>query len=220
MGSCGGCGGSEVCWSDGGSAGLSGVSGERVWWVGGDGFGGSAALGVSPAVTLGFDDDLLDFSGSGVSGSPGLAELGGRQALAGLDAEALWRSDGASVGASDGLDGAALSRSGGPGVCVFDGVVRWMHGGLVPDASGELDGEVQLRSGEAAFAASGVLGAGVQMKNDGPWICAFGGAFLMTSSGLVASAAASQQMSGGLEIVATGGAPRQRNGELGLGVSG
>lgn len=215
MGSCGGYGGSEVCWSGGGSAGLSGVSGEKVWWAGGDGFGGSAALGVSPAVKLGFDDDLSDFSGSGVS-----ADLGGGQALAGLDAEALWRSDGASVGASDGLDEAALLKSGGPGVCVFDVAAQWMNGGLVPDAPGERDGGVRLRSDEAAFAASGVLGAGVQMKNGGPWICAFDGAFLMTSSGLVESAATSQQMSGGLAIVATGGAPQQRNGELGLGASG
>ncbi len=56
MGSYGGYGGSEVCWSDGGSAGLSGVFGERVSWAGGDVFGGSVALGVFLAVTL--DDDL------------------------------------------------------------------------------------------------------------------------------------------------------------------
>lgn len=30
-----------------------------------------------------------------MSGCPGLTELGGRQALAGHDAEALWRNDGA-----------------------------------------------------------------------------------------------------------------------------
>lgn len=46
-------------------------------------------------MTLGSDYDLLDFSGSDGSGCPGLAELGGRQALAGPDAEVLWRSDGA-----------------------------------------------------------------------------------------------------------------------------
>lgn len=44
---------------------------------------------------LGSDDDFLDSFGSGGSGCPGLAELEGRLALAGLDAEALSRSDGA-----------------------------------------------------------------------------------------------------------------------------
>lgn len=58
MGSCGGCGGSEVSWSDGESAGWSGVFGERVWWAGGDGFGVSAVLGVSLAETHGTDEDL------------------------------------------------------------------------------------------------------------------------------------------------------------------
>lgn len=58
MGSCGGCGGSEVCWSGGGSAGWSGVFGEKVWWAVDDGFGGSAVLGVSLVVTLGSDGDL------------------------------------------------------------------------------------------------------------------------------------------------------------------
>lgn len=88
-----------------------------------------------------------------------------------------------------------------------------MNGALVPDASAEFDGEVRLRSGAAAFAASGELVAGPPLKNGGPWFSALGGAFLMTSSGrgLVASAGASPQMSGGPGIVATDGAPRQRN---------
>lgn len=77
-------------------------------WAGGGGFGGSAALGASPAPTLQFDDGLLDFSCSDGSGHPDLAELGGMQALAGFDAEALWRSDGAWVGAFDEPDEEAL----------------------------------------------------------------------------------------------------------------
>lgn len=60
------------------------------------------------------------------------------------------------------------------------------------------------------------------MTNDGPWICAFGGAFRKRSSGrgLAASAGASQQMSGGPGIAATGGASLQRSDGLGLGASG
>lgn len=81
---------------------------ERVWWAGGGGFGGSAALAVSPALTFQFDDDLLDFSCSDASGCPGLAELGGMQAPAGFDAEALWRRDVVWVGAFGGPDGEAL----------------------------------------------------------------------------------------------------------------
>lgn len=46
-----------------------------------------------------------------------------------------------------------------------------MNGVLVPDASGELDGEVQLRSGGVAFAASGELVAEPLLKNGGPWFC-------------------------------------------------
>lgn len=129
-----------------------------------------------------------------------LAELKGRQALAGLDAGALWRSDGAQVGAFDGLDGAALWRSGESAACAFDGAAQRTNGAVDPEASGELDGEVLLMSGEAAFGAETLL------KNAQPWICVFGGAFLKRSSGhgLVASAGASQQMSGGPGIVATG----------------
>lgn len=97
-----------------------------------------------------------------------------------------------------------------------------MNGAVAPDASGELDGEVRLRSGGAAFAVSGELVEELLLKNDGPWFCAFGGAFPMMRSehGLVASAGASPQMSGGPGIVATGGASRQRNDGLGLGASG
>lgn len=89
-----------------------------------------------------------------------------------------------------------------------------MNGALVPDASGELDGEVRSRSDGAAFAASGDLGAEPLLRNDVPWFSAFGGAFLMRRSvhGLVPSAGASQQMSGGPGIAATGGASPQRNG--------
>lgn len=79
-----------------------------------------------------------------------------------------------------------------------------------------------MRSGGAALAASGELVAEPLLKNDGPWFCALGGAFPMTSSGhgLAASAGVSPQMSGGPGIVATDGAPRQRNDGLGLGASG
>lgn len=49
-----------------------------------------------------------------------------------------------------------------------------MNGALAPDASGELDGEVRLKSTGAAFAASGELVAEPLLKNDGPWFCAFG----------------------------------------------
>lgn len=58
MGLNGGCDGFEVCWRGGGSAGLSGVFVERVWWAGGGAFGGSAALGASLAEKLVFDGDL------------------------------------------------------------------------------------------------------------------------------------------------------------------
>lgn len=96
-----------------------------------------------------------------------------------------------------------------------------MNGVLVHDASGELDGEVRLRSGGAAFAAFGELVAELLSKNDGPWFCALGGAFLMMSSwhGLVASAGVSLQMSGGPGSVATDGASLQKSDGLGLGAS-
>lgn len=96
------------------------------------------------------------------------------------------------------------------------------NGGAVLDASGGLGGEVRWRSGEAVFAASVEPGAGALLTNDGPWICAFGGALLMMSSGhgLAASVEASQQMSGGPGIAATGAAPQLRNDEPGLGASG
>lgn len=45
--------------------------------------------------------------------------------------------------ATDGLDGGALWRSGEPGFCAFDEVIRSRNGVLDPDASGELDAEVQ-----------------------------------------------------------------------------
>lgn len=109
-----------------------------------------------------------------------------------------------------------------PGVCVFDGAAQLTNGGAVPDASGELGEEVQSRSGEPAFAASGEPGAEALLTNDGPWIYAFGGAFLMMSTGhgLVASAEAPQQMSGGLGTAATGAASQLRNDGLGPGASG
>lgn len=108
-----------------------------------------------------------------------------------------------------------------PGVCVFDGAARLMNGEAAPDASGELGEEVRPRSGEAAFAASGEPGAEVPLMNDGPLICAFGGAFLMRSSGhgLAASAEAPQQVSGGPGIAATGAASQLRNDGPGLGAS-
>lgn len=56
VGSCGGCDGSGVCWSDGGSVGSSEVFEERVWWAEGDGCGGSAAPVVCPVLTLCSDD--------------------------------------------------------------------------------------------------------------------------------------------------------------------
>lgn len=43
-----------------------------------------------------------------------------------------------------------------------------MNGGLVPDASGELDAEVQLTNDEAAFVASGELVGEPLLKSDGP----------------------------------------------------
>ncbi len=93
---------------------------------------------------------------------------------------------------------------------------------LVLDASGELDGEVRWRSGGAAFAAFGESAAKPLLKNGGPWFCAPGGAFPMTSSGhgLAASAGAYLQMSGGPGIVATDGASLRRSDVLGLGASG
>lgn len=97
-----------------------------------------------------------------------------------------------------------------------------MNGVVVPDAAGALDGEVRSRSGEAAFAASGDLGAEPLLRNGGPWVCGFGGASLMMSSGhgLVASAGASQQTSGGPGIAAADGASQQRNDGVGLGAPG
>lgn len=44
MGSCGGCGGSEVCWNGGESAGWNGVFAEKVWLAGVGEFAGSAGL--------------------------------------------------------------------------------------------------------------------------------------------------------------------------------
>lgn len=49
----------------------------------------------------------------------------------------------------------------GPGLCAFDGAAQWRNGGVAPDASGELDEEVQLRSGEMAFGAFAELDAEV-----------------------------------------------------------
>lgn len=49
-----------------------------------------------------------------------------------------------------------------------------MNGGVDLDASVELDGDVLLRSDEAAFAAFHELGAEALLKNDERWICAFG----------------------------------------------
>lgn len=88
-----------------------------------------------------------------------LVEPEERPALGGLGVEALWRSGGAYLGASDGLDGAAQLRSSGLGLCVFDEVALRRNGGVVHDAFGEPDGEAHWRSGEAAFGASGGLGA-------------------------------------------------------------
>lgn len=157
-----------------------------------------------------------------MSGPPGLAEAGGKQVLAGLDAEARLRNDGALAGVFDGLDAEALRRSGGPWVCVFDGASHWMRFGVVPEASDEIAGEVQLMSDEAAFAASGGLDVEALLRSDGPWIDAFGGALLMTSSGrgLLASAVAFQQTGGEFAIAAAGGASPQRSGEQELGASG
>ena len=94
-----------------------------------------------------------------------------------------------------------------------------MSGGVDPDASVAPGGEVQSRSGGAAFAASGDLGAEALWRSDGPWSCALGGAFLKTRRPVV-TAGASQWMSGGLGRVATDGASLQRNDELGLVASG
>lgn len=104
-------------------------------------------------------------------------------------------------------------------VCAFDAAAQWMNGVVDPDASGELGGEVLLRSGEAVFAAFLELGAEALLKNDELWICAFGEAFLKMSSGhgFAASVGASQQMSGGTGIVATGGASQQKHIVLALG---
>ena len=79
-----------------------------------------------------------------------------------------------------------------------------------------------MRSGGAAFAASGEPVAEPLLKNDGPWFCALGGAFQMMSSvrGLVASAGSYLQMHGEPEFVATDGAPLWRSDGLGLGASG
>ena len=59
-----------------------------------------------------------------------------------------------------------------------------------PDASVELDGEVLLRSGEVASAAFDELGSVTLLKNDVPWFCVFGGAFLWRRSGLGLAASA------------------------------
>lgn len=68
-----------------------------------------------------------------------------------------------------------------------------MNGEVVHDASDDPGGELRLRSGGAASAASADLGAELLLRNDGLCFCAFGGASLMTKSelGHVASAGAS-----------------------------
>lgn len=79
-----------------------------------------------------------------------------------------------------------------------------------------------MRSGGAAFAASGELVAEPLLKNDGPWFCALGGAFQKMSSvhGLVESAGSYLQKRGEPGFVATDGASRWRSDGLGLGASG
>lgn len=107
------------------------------------------------------------------------------------------------------------------GACVHrpDGEAHLMNDGLGLCASGEPDGEVRLRSGEASFAAFVEIGVIAQPRSDGPCLCAFGEAFLMTSSehGPVAFAEASQLRSGVPGIGATDGAYHWRNDVLYLG---
>lgn len=102
-----------MCWNGGGFAGWSGVSGERAWSAGGDGFGESAALGVWPAEKPLFDDVLLYSCGSDATGCPGSVELEGKRALDAFDAAALWMSDGPSTAEFGEFGEEALQRSGG-----------------------------------------------------------------------------------------------------------
>lgn len=108
-------------------------------------------------------------------------------------------------------DGAWIDRS--------DGVAHLKNGGLGLCASGEPGGEVQLRNGEAAFAAIAETDVKAQLMSDGPWLCAFDEAFLMMSRelGPVAFVGASLRTNGGPVIGAADGASQRRNDVLGLG---
>lgn len=76
------------------------------------------------------------------------------------------------------------------------------NGALVPDASGELDAKIHLRSGEAALVAPGEPEP--PLTRDAPLVCVFGGLYLMTRNGCASAAFAGAflQMNGGTGLAA------------------